>query len=79
MAGSMSLRFAGVLAILATVGVAEHFYDRDGSIAPVFRGGRSWRPTAFYDATGELVFTHQGAYPSEQDLADEIERYALDG
>ena len=57
----------------------EHFYDRDGSIARVFRGGRSWPTTAFYDASGKLVFTHQGAYSDEKSLAEDIERYALGG
>ncbi len=57
----------------------DQFYDHDASIARVFRGGRSWPTTAFYDAKGELVFTHQGAYPTEAALAEDIERYALGG
>jgi thiol-disulfide isomerase/thioredoxin len=57
----------------------EHFYDKDASIARVFRGGRSWPTTAFYNARGELTFVHQGAYASRAKLAEEIERYALDG
>lgn len=56
-----------------------HFYDHDASIARVFRGGRSWPTTAFYDAEGRLVFTHQGAYASEAKLAEDIQRYAIDG
>ena len=56
-----------------------HFYDRDASVARVFRGGRSWPTTAFYNARGELVFTHQGAYATEAKLAEDIRRYALDG
>jgi thiol-disulfide isomerase/thioredoxin len=56
-----------------------HFYDRDASVARVFRGGRSWPTTAFYNARGELVFTHQGAYATEAKLAEDIQRYALDG
>ncbi len=54
-----------------------HYYDPDASIARVFRGGRSWPTTAFYDAKGELAFTHQGQYRSEADLAADIRRYAL--
>ena len=57
----------------------DHFYDRDGSIARVFRGGRSWPTTAFYDAGGKLAFVHQGAYSDEDALANDIERYALGG
>jgi len=57
----------------------EHFFDADAAIARVFRGGRSWPTTAFYDAEGDLAFTRQGGYASEQDLVDDIERYALGG
>jgi cytochrome c biogenesis protein CcmG, thiol:disulfide interchange protein DsbE len=32
--------------------------------------------TAFYDATGELAYLKQGPYESEDDLADDIDRYA---
>jgi thiol-disulfide isomerase/thioredoxin len=55
------------------------FADPDADVARIFRGGRAWPTTAFYDAGGELVFTHQGAYRSEADLAADIERYAVDG
>jgi len=33
--------------------------------------------TLYYDAAGELVFTHQGPYVSEEALAADIEKYAL--
>ena len=33
--------------------------------------------TVYYDARGELVYTHQGPYETEADLAADIERYAL--
>lgn len=33
--------------------------------------------TIFYDERGELVYTHQGPYETEEDLAADIERYAL--
>ena len=32
--------------------------------------------TAFYDSSGELVFTHQGVYSDKAALAADIERYA---
>lgn len=56
-----------------------HYVDKDAEIARVFKGGRSWPTTAFYDASGELVFTHQGQYRSAEDLEADITRYALDG
>ena len=55
-----------------------HFSDPDANVARRFRGGRSWPTTAFYRASGELAFTHQGSYASEEDLAADIKRYALD-
>jgi cytochrome c biogenesis protein CcmG, thiol:disulfide interchange protein DsbE len=33
--------------------------------------------TAFYDRGGKLVLVHQGVFPSEAKLAEEIDRYAL--
>jgi cytochrome c biogenesis protein CcmG, thiol:disulfide interchange protein DsbE len=56
-----------------------HFFDPDGKVARVFRGGRAFPTTAFYDASGRLVFTHLGAYPAERKLEEAIRRYALDG
>jgi cytochrome c biogenesis protein CcmG/thiol:disulfide interchange protein DsbE len=56
-----------------------HFYDKDASIARLFHGGRAWPTTAFYEASGKLVFTHQGAYATEAKLAEDIERYAIGG
>jgi cytochrome c biogenesis protein CcmG/thiol:disulfide interchange protein DsbE len=35
--------------------------------------------TAFYDRAGELVYTHQGQYRTEADLAADVNRYALGG
>lgn len=32
--------------------------------------------TAFYDSSGELVFTHQGVYEDQKQLAADIDRYA---
>lgn len=55
------------------------YADPDADIARTFRGGRAWPTTAYYDARGELVFTHQGAYRNEEYLAADIQRYAVDG
>ncbi len=33
--------------------------------------------TLFYDRDGKLVYTHQGPYTSEDDLAADIDKYAL--
>ncbi len=55
------------------------YFDPDGSVARVFRGGRAFPTTAFYDAAGKLVYTHPGAYASEAKLEEEVRRYALDG
>ena len=54
-----------------------HYYDKDAEVARVFKGGRSWPSTAFYDASGELVFTHQGQYRSAEDLEAAIKKYVL--
>jgi cytochrome c biogenesis protein CcmG/thiol:disulfide interchange protein DsbE len=54
-----------------------HYFDPDSSIARLFRGGRVSPTTAFYDARGELVFSHLGGYPDEEKLEREIRRYAL--
>ncbi len=54
-----------------------HIEDPDGNVARLFRGGRAWPTTAFYDAAGKLSFTHQGAYRDEAALDANIRRYAL--
>jgi cytochrome c biogenesis protein CcmG, thiol:disulfide interchange protein DsbE len=56
-----------------------HFFDPEGDVARVFRGGRAFPTTAFYAASGKLVFTHMGAYPDERALEADIRRYALGG
>ena len=53
-----------------------HVEDPDAEVARVFRGGRSWPTTAFYDADGKLNYTKQGSYRTERDLAEDIDRYA---
>lgn len=40
-------------------------------------GARYLPATAFYDAGGRRVVVHRGQFNSEQELSDEIERYAL--
>jgi cytochrome c biogenesis protein CcmG/thiol:disulfide interchange protein DsbE len=56
-----------------------HYFDPDGSVARVFRGGRAFPTTAFYDASGKLSYTHIGGYASEAQLQEEIRRYATGG
>ena len=38
--------------------------------------GIAFPTTAFYDSKGKLAYSKQGAYASEADLVDDIERYA---
>lgn len=38
-------------------------------------GARGLPVTVFYDASGEQAYVHQGAYPSEAKLAEDIEKY----
>ncbi len=56
-----------------------HFYDKDASIARVFRGGTAWPTTAFYTASGKLAKAHYGAYASEAKLEHDVKAFALDG
>src|SRR3954447_12749346 len=51
--------------------------DPTVQIARLFRGGRYWPTTAFYDARGDLAYTHSGAYRDESALDADIKRYAL--
>ena len=37
--------------------------------------GIGFPTTAFYDSKGELLYSKQGAYASEADLVEDIERY----
>jgi hypothetical protein len=53
------------------------YEDPDQKVAKVFKGHLNAFPvTAFYDREGELSFVHQGGYPSEAKLREDIERYA---
>jgi cytochrome c biogenesis protein CcmG/thiol:disulfide interchange protein DsbE len=56
-----------------------HYFDPDAAIARVFEGGRAWPTTAFYNAEGELVRTHAGAYDSEESLESDLRSFALGG
>jgi cytochrome c biogenesis protein CcmG, thiol:disulfide interchange protein DsbE len=53
------------------------YYDPDMEISKELGGPTQAFPaTAFYDSSGELVFTQPGVYSEEADLAADIERYA---
>jgi hypothetical protein len=53
------------------------YNDPDFEIAKQLGGPSQALPaTAFYDSSGELVFTHSGPYSDAPDLAADIERYA---
>ena len=56
-----------------------HYEDPDGDVTRVFRGGRGFPTTAFYDKQGELRSTHVGAYASESKLDEDIRAQALGG
>lgn len=55
------------------------FADPDKELADVtgFASVGGLPNTLFYDADGELVFTHQGVYPDEAALEADISKYAL--
>ena len=53
------------------------YLDPDLEIAPDLGGPPQTFPaTAFYDSSGELVYTHNGPYETDADLAADIEKYA---
>ena len=54
----------------------KHFKDPNLEIAAKFNAVQSFPTTAFYDTKGELAYVHQGPYTSEDDLAEDIDRYA---
>lgn len=54
-----------------------HYYDPKTEVARVFRGGRGWPTTAFYDAAGKLAFTHIGEYRELSQLERDIREHAL--
>lgn len=52
------------------------YKDPDLDVAEVFHGVAAFPSTAFYDSDGELAYLKQGGYSTEQQLAEDIERYA---
>jgi cytochrome c biogenesis protein CcmG/thiol:disulfide interchange protein DsbE len=52
------------------------YWDKDLKVSAVFNGVAGTPVTAYYDRAGELAYVHQGVYSNEQDLADDIRRYA---
>jgi cytochrome c biogenesis protein CcmG, thiol:disulfide interchange protein DsbE len=54
----------------------KHFFDPDQDIAASFNGVQGFPVTAYYRADGEREFVHFGGYASEEQLAEDIDRYA---
>jgi cytochrome c biogenesis protein CcmG, thiol:disulfide interchange protein DsbE len=54
----------------------KHFEDPKLEIAAAFNAVQAFPSTAFYDSKGKLAFVHQGGYSNEDDLAEDIDRYA---
>ena len=54
----------------------KHFEDPKLEIAAAFNAVQAFPSTAYYDAKGELAYVHQGPYTSENQLAEDIDRYA---
>jgi cytochrome c biogenesis protein CcmG/thiol:disulfide interchange protein DsbE len=52
------------------------YLDPDQDIAAELEAPQNFPATAFYDSSGELVYTRQGVYADEADLAEDIDRYA---
>jgi cytochrome c biogenesis protein CcmG, thiol:disulfide interchange protein DsbE len=69
----------------ATTFLANHpipypsFSDPDQRISESIDAAFAFPTTVFYDADGEIVHRRQGEYASEEELAEDIERYALGG
>lgn len=53
------------------------YYDPKLDVARVFRGGRGWPTTAFYDAAGKLAFTHIGEYRTQEQLERDLREHGL--
>jgi cytochrome c biogenesis protein CcmG/thiol:disulfide interchange protein DsbE len=53
------------------------YSDPDKDIYDLLGAGRGFPVTAFYDETGELVYTKQGQYAEHADLEADMRRYAL--
>jgi cytochrome c biogenesis protein CcmG/thiol:disulfide interchange protein DsbE len=54
----------------------RHYEDPKLEIAAAMNAVQAFPSTAFYDSKGKLAFVHQGGYPSEERLVEDIERYA---
>lgn len=54
----------------------KHFEDPKLEIAAAMNAVQAFPSTAYYDSKGALAFVHQGGYSSEDDLAEDIDRYA---
>jgi cytochrome c biogenesis protein CcmG/thiol:disulfide interchange protein DsbE len=54
----------------------KHFEDPKLEVAASFNGVQAFPVTAFYDKQGKLAFVHQGGYQSEDQLVEDIDRYA---
>jgi cytochrome c biogenesis protein CcmG/thiol:disulfide interchange protein DsbE len=54
------------------------YSDPDKSIRQELHG-IGYPATVFYDRAGNVVYTHQGQYRSEADLAADIQKYAVGG
>jgi len=52
------------------------YKDPDLKVAAVFNGAGAFPSTAFYDSDGKLAYLKQGSYPTEQKLAEDVDRYA---
>jgi cytochrome c biogenesis protein CcmG, thiol:disulfide interchange protein DsbE len=51
------------------------YSDPEQLIARVIQASLAFPTTVFYDARGRLTFVHQGAYPSQAKLREDIRRY----
>jgi cytochrome c biogenesis protein CcmG/thiol:disulfide interchange protein DsbE len=52
------------------------YKDPDSQISSKLNGVQATPVTAFFNAKGDLVYTHQGAYLNQEKLAQDIRRYA---
>lgn len=53
------------------------YEDPKEKIAQALKIGNNYPMTVFYDRKGKVAFIHQGGYPSQQKLNQDIQRYAL--
>lgn len=52
------------------------YKDPDEKISAMINGPQATPVTAFYNAKGDLMYSHQGAYLNQRKLAQDIRRYA---